>query len=77
MGGAGRLIAEFEHHQGTIAMYPFRTDIWRCNAEYMEKYVVELVQRIAKYEHVYLLCRDADISTLYYLTKLYITLVLI
>lgn len=75
MGGAGRLIAEFEHHQGTIAMYPFRTDIWRCNAEYMQKYVIELVQRIAKYEHVYLVCRDADISTLDYLTKQNITLV--
>lgn len=75
MGVAGRLIAEFEHHQGTIAMYPFRTDIWRCNAKYMQKYVIELVQRIAKYEHVYLVCRNADISTLDYLTKQNITLV--
>lgn len=75
MGVAGRLIAEFEHHQGTIAMYPFRTDIWRCNAEYMQKYVIELVQRIAKYEHVYLVCRDTDISTLDYLTKQNITLI--
>lgn len=75
MWGNGRLIAEFEHHQGTIAMYPFRTDIWRCKAKYMQNYVIELVQCISKYEHVYLVCRDVDIPALNYLTNQNITLI--
>lgn len=55
MDSDNRLIAEFERHHGTIVMYPFRKDIWRDNAYYMRKYVVQLAQCIAQYEHVYLI----------------------
>lgn len=60
----GRFMAEFERHQGTIIMYPFRTDIWRCNAIYMQDYIVKLVRCIEQYEHVYLICRECDLSVL-------------
>lgn len=59
-----RFIAEFEHHHGTIAMYPFRTDIWRSDAVYMQEYVINLVKCIAKYENVYLICRNQDVEKL-------------
>ncbi|MCD8377242.1 MAG: agmatine deiminase family protein [Candidatus Gastranaerophilales bacterium] len=45
-------------------MYPFRTDIWRNNAEHMRNYILELVSVIAKYEVVYLVCRDCDLQEL-------------
>lgn len=64
-----RLIAEFEHHHGTIAMYPFRNDIWRCDAKYMQQYVIQLVQRVAKYERVYFVCRPSDLPELNYLSS--------
>ena len=75
MGVDGRIIAEFEYHHGTIAMYPFRTDIWRCNAKYMQDYVIALVQRIAKYEPVYLICRNEDMFSLKNLFNNNVTLV--
>lgn len=75
MGVDGRLIAEFEHHHGTIAMYPYRTDIWRHDAKFMRNYIVQLVQCIAKYEHVYLICRKSDLPDLEYLSGDSITLV--
>lgn len=60
----GRLIPEFEHHHGTIAMYPFRTDIWRNDAKYMQAYVIDLIRCITKYEPVYLFCRKEDVELL-------------
>lgn len=60
----GRLIPEFERHHGTIAMYPFRTDIWRFDARFMQEYVIKLVSCISKYEHVYFICRQEDVDTL-------------
>lgn len=75
MGVDGRLIAEFEHHHGTIAMYPFRTDIWRSSAKHMQDYIVNLVQLIARYEHVYLVCRSIDLPQLNYLHSDNITLI--
>lgn len=59
-----RAIAEFESHLGTIAMYPFRTDIWRNNAQNMQRYVIHLVKCISQFEHVYLFCRKADLDVL-------------
>ena len=64
-----RLIPEFEHHHGTIAMYPFRNDIWRSDAKYMQQYVIELVLRISKYEHVYFACRESDLPGVSYLSS--------
>lgn len=71
----GRFMAEFERHQGTIIMYPFRGDIWRHNAEYIRKYIVQLAKCIARYEHVYIVCRKNDISLLTYLENGNITLI--
>lgn len=51
------VIAEFEKHHGTIAMFPFRNDIWRDNAVHMQKYMIELINIISHYEPVYLFCK--------------------
>ena len=51
-------VAEFDRHQGTIAMFPFRKDIWRDNAAYMQDYIMELVSIISKYEPVFLFCQS-------------------
>lgn len=59
-----RFIAEFEHHSATIAMYPFRTDIWREDAIHMQKYILNLVKVISRYEHVLLVCRETDVPYL-------------
>lgn len=75
MDSDNRFIAEFERHHGTIVMYPFRKDIWRDNAYYMRKYIVQLAQCIAQYEHVYLICRECDFDKLQYLKDENITLV--
>lgn len=48
------LIGEFERHHGTIAMFPSRNDIWRDDAVHMQKYILNLVSIISKYEPVYL-----------------------
>lgn len=50
--------AEYAPHFATIAMLPFRTDIWRNNAENMQQYVMNLVTQISKYERVYLICDE-------------------
>lgn len=59
-----RFVPEFEHHHGTIVMYPFRTDIWRADAAFMQQYVINLIKCIAKYEKVYVVCRNEDITKL-------------
>ncbi|MBD5480578.1 MAG: agmatine deiminase family protein [Lachnospiraceae bacterium] len=51
------LIGEFERHHGTIAMFPFRNDIWRDDAVHMQKYILDLVSVISKYEPVFLFCQ--------------------
>ncbi len=47
---------EYELHNGTMIMYPFRSDIWRDNAIHMQRYIINLVEKISEYEHVYLIC---------------------
>lgn len=59
-----RFIPEFDRHSATIAMYPFRTDIWRDNAVHMQEYVINLVKVISRYEHVILACRSTDVQNL-------------
>ena len=75
MGNEQRLIPEFEQHEATIAMYPFRNDIWRNDAIYMKKYVIDLVNIISKYEPVILVCRESDVEDLLPLVNENITLV--
>lgn len=58
------LIAEYAPHKGTIAMYPFRNDIWRSDAKYMQEYVCGLVDVISKYEKVYFFCDPRFINKL-------------
>ena len=57
-------IAEYTPHKGTIAMYPFRNDIWRDNAIHLQEYVCSLVDIISKYETVYFFCESRFIETL-------------
>lgn len=57
-------IAEFSLHKGTIAMYPFRKDIWRDNAKHMQEYMCNLVNIISRYEPVYLFCNPSHIGEL-------------
>ncbi len=75
MKAIGRFIPEFEEHHGTIAMFPFRTDIWRDNAKFIQEYVVNLTQVISRYERVYLFCQEADLPYLDYLQNESIELV--
>lgn len=51
------IIGEFERHYGTIAMFPFRNDIWRDNAVHMQNFILELVSIISRYEPVFLFCQ--------------------
>ncbi len=53
-----RFPAEFCSHHATIAMLPFRTDIWRNNARNMQQYVIDLVRTVARFELVYLFYDD-------------------
>ena len=69
------IIAEFEHHAATVAMYPFRADIWRENAVYMQKYVLNLVDVISRYEPVILICRESDVKKLKLMVNANITVV--
>lgn len=48
------IIGEFEEHHGTIAMFPFRNDIWRDDAVHMQEYILNLVSIISQYEPVFL-----------------------
>lgn len=50
-------IGEFEQHHSTIAMFPFRNDIWRDDAVHMQQYMLELISIISKYEPVFLFCQ--------------------
>lgn len=52
------LIGEFEKHFGTVAMFPYRNDIWRDNAVHMQKYILELISIISRYEPVFLFCQE-------------------
>lgn len=70
-----RFVPEFEHHAATIAMYPFRTDIWRKDAVHMQKYVLNLVKVISRYEHVILVCRKIDVPFLESLSYENVTIV--
>ena len=48
------LPSEFSSHEGTIAMLPYRTDIWRDNAMHAQRLVLEIVDIISRHEKVYL-----------------------
>lgn len=53
---------EYEKHYGTIAMYPIRNDIWRDDAYHMQKYIINLIVIISKYEKVLFVCPKEHIS---------------
>lgn len=46
--------AEFSTHNGTIAILPFRKDIWRNNAKPAQQLLIEAINIIAKHERVVL-----------------------
>lgn len=50
--------SEFSTHHATIAMVPFRNDIWRNNARNMQRYVIDLVKLVSSFELVYLIYDD-------------------
>lgn len=52
------LPAEHTSHYATIAMLPFRNDIWRNNARNMQRYVLDLVKIVSEFEPVYLIYDD-------------------
>lgn len=53
-----KLPAEFSNHRGTIAMFPFRTDIWRDGAKYAQNLLITAVNLIAKHEKVILCTKN-------------------
>lgn len=57
--------AEFSAHSGTIAILPFRKDIWRNNAKPAQRLLINSINIIAKHERVILCSKKAlDITTL-------------
>ena len=58
------IIGEFEEHHGTIAMFPFRNDIWRDDAVHMQEYILNLVSIISQYEPVFLFCKSSLLGKL-------------
>lgn len=61
---ANGIIGEFEEHHGTIAMFPFRNDIWRDDAVHMQGYILNLVSIISQYEPVFLFCKSSLLGKL-------------
>ena len=61
------LIGEFEKHYGTIVMFPFGNDIWREDAVHIQKYILNLVSIISKYEPVFLFCSKSCIKNIKYI----------
>ena len=57
-------IAEYSSHIGTIAMYPFRNDIWRDNAKHMQNYMCDIVNIISRYENVFFFCNPNYLTSL-------------
>lgn len=45
---------EFETHDGTIIMLPYRSDIWRENARIAQNQIINIANTIINYEKVYL-----------------------
>ena len=66
---------EFIKHRGTIIMFPSRGDIWRENAYHMQKYIIDLVNIISKFEHVYLFCEPKNYNKVSFLANQYITVI--
>lgn len=48
-----RMPGEFEPHEGTIILWPERTDNWRNGAKPAQKVFAELANKIQEYEQVY------------------------
>ena len=59
------MVGEYKKHYGTIAVFPVRNDIWRDDAIHMQKYMIELVKIVAKYEPVLLFCKTGYLSKLH------------
>lgn len=53
-----KLPAEFSTHRGTIAMFPFRADIWRDGAKHAQELLVAAINLIAKHEKVILCTKN-------------------
>lgn len=53
-----RLPAEFSHHNGTIALYPFRNDIWRDDAKPAQNLLISAINIIAEHEKVILCTKN-------------------
>ena len=48
------LKGEYEKQLATVALFPYRKDVWRKDAVPAQKMIVELVNAIAKYQDVVL-----------------------
>lgn len=53
-GYNARLSPEFSNHSATIAMFPFRNDIWRDYAKYAQQLLLDAIKIISKHEKVFL-----------------------
>jgi agmatine deiminase len=52
--GGGKMKADFNIHNGTLLLFPCRTDVWRDGAIPIARSVMALADLIAKHEPVYL-----------------------
>lgn len=57
-----QLPAEFFSHSFTIALFPFRPDIWRENAKYAQRLMLSVIDIISQREKV-LLCINRPLSS--------------
>ncbi len=69
------MFPEFIQHAGTIMMFPSRGDIWRSDAYFMQKYIIDLAKIISKFEHVYLFCEPKNYHKVLFLESEQITIV--
>ncbi|MCM1233474.1 MAG: agmatine deiminase family protein [Ruminococcus flavefaciens] len=56
-----RLPAEFSNHTGTIAIFPFRKDIWHNDAKPAQNLLVSAINIISKHERV-ILCTKKSLD---------------
>lgn len=53
-----KLPSEFSAHSATIALYPFRSDVWRDNAKHAQELLLSAINLIAKHERVILCTKN-------------------
>lgn len=54
--------AEYDMHEGTLMIWPYRAGSWRFGAVAARKAFKEIIRNLARHEKVYLLVREEDLA---------------